>query len=132
MSSTQCSKLDFRLIYIFTTMVMVNTIYTIDTPFYPILAEEKDIGSWVVGLVFCVEPLMGVLSSSYIGNNLYKLGRRFSYLLGTSLGGLSFCIMATVPYVEYELFIIISFISAICGGLAISITYVTAYSYAAN
>lgn len=45
-------------------------------PFLPLIAEEKHVPEWMVGLIFATTPLASLIASPIIGTWLYCLGRR--------------------------------------------------------
>lgn len=73
---------DLRLIGLYATMLLVNMIYSIMTPFYPIIARDKQLDSLGIGLIFSLQPSVAVLASGFLGNSLYIVGRRNAYTFG--------------------------------------------------
>ncbi|CAG9332228.1 unnamed protein product [Blepharisma stoltei] len=116
---------DFRLLSIFFSTMLINQIYTVIAPFYPLVAEKKGIAQWVVGLIFTVMPLSGCLVASQIGKNLSYLGRRNTYTGGMLLGGISLAILAFIPEATNATFILMSIISRILGGIGMVSVYIT-------
>ena len=57
-------------------------------PFLPLIAADKHVPEWMVGLIFATCPLASLLASPFVGSWLYRLGRRntlsASFLLDVS------------------------------------------------
>lgn len=60
--------------YLFPALVALNFLnfstYAIPATFYPAIAKEKGVSSFVVGLIFSMYPLGSFLSGLYIGKKL--------------------------------------------------------------
>lgn len=73
---------DLRLIGLYATMLLVNMIYSVMTPFFPIIARDKQLDHFTIGLIFSLQPCVAVLTSGFLGNSLYMVGRRNAYIFG--------------------------------------------------
>ena len=45
-------------------------------PFLPLIAVDKQVPEWMVGLLFATTPLASLLTSPFVGSWLHCLGRR--------------------------------------------------------
>jgi MFS family permease len=65
-----------RLLTLYTSTVLICQVYGVITPFLPIIADEKLVEEWKIGVIFSTMPFGLLLSTPFIGTWMYKLGRR--------------------------------------------------------
>ena len=117
-----------RLICLYLTTMLVNLIYSVMAPFYPLIAVDKGMPPFLIGTVFSAQPIVAVFASCYIGNNLYKFGRRNIYITGLIAGGFSLLILALIENLNYLLFTLLSIFSRGLAGIALAFTYTAGFA----
>ena len=89
---------------------LTNTIFTFSSPFFPVLAHEKGLTLWLIGIILASFALVSAIGSTIIGEKLESIGRRCAYTLSGFLTGLGVLSWATLPYLEGDIFIAASFV----------------------
>ena len=91
--------------------------YTILSSFYPGLAISKGIPIWLIGIIFSIDPLVGLPSSVIAGKNMQKIGRRSILIFGMGLGSIGMLLISFVEASDYTGTIIISIFSRVLSGV---------------
>lgn len=117
-----------RLICLYLTTMLINLIYSVMAPFYPLIAVNKGMPPFLIGIVFSAQPLVAVFASCYIGNNLFRFGRRNIYIAGLTSGGVSLMMLAYAEDLTYVLFTILSISSRGLAGIALAFTYTAGFA----
>ncbi|CAG9328527.1 unnamed protein product [Blepharisma stoltei] len=125
-------KVDFCLLSIFISTLLINLIYTVISPFYPIIAQDKGMPDWLVGVVFMIMPACGFLVSPTIGENLSHIGRRNVLALGMVFGAISLIILTIVSNYSLTIFTFLSLVSRALGGIGVSAVYIAGFSIIVN
>jgi MFS family permease len=103
------------------------------TPFYPIIARDKQLDSFGTGLIFSLQPSVAVLASCFLGNSLYIVGKRNAYTFGLLsaviyIQGIALVLLASIERLPYKWFITISVFTQIFGGFAVACTYTAGFA----
>lgn len=77
--------------------LLVCASYTFISPFYPGIAKDKGMPVWLIGLTFSFDPVCALITSLYLGHNMFKFGRRLIFTLGIGLLSLS---MFTISLID--------------------------------
>ncbi|CAG9317814.1 unnamed protein product [Blepharisma stoltei] len=125
-------KIDFCLSSIYVSSALVTMTYTIISPFYPLIAEDKGMQKWMIGVIFMAMPACACLVSTKIGDNISLIGRKSVLALGMISGAISLAILAAVPNCSLTTFTILSLISRAFGGLSTAAIYIASFSVIVN
>lgn len=109
--------MNLKQIIICISEFLSSTSYTILSSFYPGLAVSKGIPIWLIGIIFCIDPLVGLPVSVIAGKNMQKLGRRFVLIFGMSLGSIGMLLIAFIESSDYTGAIVISVFSRVLAGV---------------
>lgn len=108
--------MDRRLLLLYAANTLLSMPYGLIIPFLPILAEEKAVSVWDLGVVFAAYPFMGMIGASIVGNSLYRLGRRNTLSACFLLTSVAFLASALSTSMAGSHFVIANIISrGVCG-----------------
>lgn len=68
--------MDIQIIIIFTAALLFNTMYTVVAPFYPLLAEKRELPKWLIGLIFVTMPVASFSCTPILTKCLSVFGYR--------------------------------------------------------
>jgi MFS transporter, DHA1 family, multidrug resistance protein len=91
--------------------------FTIIASFYPAVAESKGIPLWLIGIIFSIDPLVGLPTSLLVGKFMNKIGRKAVLIFGMSLGSIGMFTLSLVEISDLEYAIFFSFLSRILAGV---------------
>ena len=91
--------------------------YTIIAPFYPGVAESKGLPIWLIGIIFSIDPLVGLPTSMIVGRYMRIFGRRNVLVFGMAAGTLGMFCLGLVELYDYTTVIILSIISRTLAGI---------------
>lgn len=94
-----------------------STSYTILSSFYPGLAASKGISISLIGLIFSIDPLIGLPVSIFVGKKMHALGRRFFLILGMTFGSIGMLLIAFIEDSDYTGALTISIFSRVFAGI---------------
>lgn len=84
-------------------LFIVNMLYSLISPFFPITARQREVPDTVVGIIFALYPLMVFIFSPIVGKYLGVLGVRNVFIVGLffiTIGTVLFAFVdTTVQYV---------------------------------
>jgi len=66
-------------------LFIVNMMYSLISPFFPLVAKVRQVPDTMVGVIFALYPLMVFIFSPIVGKYLTRLGVRNVFLVGLSL-----------------------------------------------
>jgi MFS family permease len=102
------------------------------SPFYPIEARKFDVPIYVIGLVLSSFSVVSIPGSPIIGKYLEKIGRRNAYVISMLCSFVGLATWGVLPYVDYGLFIALSFIGRVFMGLGNVFILLTGTTIAAS
>jgi MFS family permease len=108
--------------------LLASMSYTILSSFYPGLAVSKGISLWQIGIIFSLDPLIGLPTSLIAGKYMTKVGRRFTLILGMSLSTLGIFLIALIEDSDYTSALTLSILSRLLGGIGAGCSMVAAPS----
>jgi MFS family permease len=114
-----------KQIALYMALILICSTYTLIAPFYPIIAKEKGIPLWMIGIVFAVNPFGNMITSIILGRHLISLGRKNVVVASYFFTALSMLLMSPIEYLDKTLVIILSFLSRFIGGVGSSCLFVT-------
>ena len=85
--------------------------------FFPMLAEEKGISLWLIGVFFALYPFASFMVSPIIGKYLSILGRKRVILAGYAFVSLSLYLLCPLSGLNTVSVIVLTLISRIFGGV---------------
>ena len=109
---------DHRLIALYMTTTVMMMTFGLLTPFLPLLAEEKQVSSAEIGLIFGVFPAGSLISSPIVGVLLYKFGRRNTLLATYLMSVVGFFASGVSVYMGKEGFVVANILSRFLTGAA--------------
>ena len=114
-----------KLAFILTSTLLINISLMLLVPFYPIVAEERGISEFLVGIVFTVSPLFSCLSSFFIDKLIEKYGCRTIACMGIAAGAISMLSLSFCNAYGNVEFLAISIVSRAFEGLGIACIYIS-------
>jgi MFS family permease len=102
-------------IYVGLLLMCMN--YTIIAPFYPKVAQSKDIPVWMIGVIFALYPFFKLLATPFVGKYMQRIGRKKIVMASFVLVSLSLFVLSPIEYVDRTTVIILSILSRMFGGL---------------
>lgn len=105
---------------IYIGLLLVCCTYTVISPFYPKVAEDKGLDLWIIGIVFALNPFANLVISPFIGRYMSKIGRKNIVLAAYLLTGVSMLVLSPIELVEESSVLTLSFISRVLGGFGAS------------
>jgi MFS family permease len=109
---------DQKLLALYVTTTVMMMTFGLLSPFLPLIAAEKQVGSAEVGLIFSVFPAESLVSSPVVGILLYKFGRRNTLLATYLMASMSFLASGVSVYMGSEGFVIANMLSRFLTGAA--------------
>lgn len=67
---------------LFGSMLLLNMIYTVIAPFYPIIAESKGTPLWLIGQIFTLLPVVTFLVTPFVSRQIRVIGFKSSINTG--------------------------------------------------
>jgi len=105
-----------RLLLLYSATTLLSMLYGLIVPFIPILAQQKEVSVWDIGVVFAAFPFMGIIGAPIAGSFLYRLGRRNTLSACFFLTSMAFLASALSTSVTGSHFVIANIISrGLCG-----------------
>jgi MFS family permease len=102
---------------IYTSEFLTSLSFTILASFYPGIAESKGIPIWMIGLIFSVDPILGLPTSILSGKYMNRFGRKKILTIGLFLGGLGTGLIGMIEFGSRNQTILISLISRLLAGI---------------
>ncbi|OMJ70294.1 hypothetical protein SteCoe_31760 [Stentor coeruleus] len=109
-------------------LLLVCSSFTLIFPFYPKIAESKGVDLWLIGLIFSLNPIVNVLCTPFLGKYMHKIGRKRIVVASFVMTGLSMFILCPIEMSDKETLLILSVISRICSGFAVSFVFTSVTS----
>ncbi|OMJ88802.1 hypothetical protein SteCoe_9189 [Stentor coeruleus] len=97
-------------------------------PFYPIIAHERGISEFMIGLVFTTLPLSSCIFSAFISKKIESVNPRSCACLGLVSMALSLLGFTFISTFDNLGFIILSLICRVIGGLGLASIYISSMS----
>lgn len=105
-----------RLLLLYSATTLLSMLYGLIVPFIPILAEEREVSVWDVGVIFAAFPFMGMIGAPIAGSFLYKIGRRNTLSVCFVITSAAFLVSALSISMTGSHFMIANIISrGLCG-----------------
>ena len=101
--------------------LLVNVVYSLMGPFYPITALDKGVSPIFIGAAFSMMPAASFLASPFIGNSMDKISRRGALTLGLTLQAVAMVLLGVSPYFDRVWFIGLGLISRTLSGLSLAL-----------
>ncbi|RDD42093.1 MFS-type transporter SLC18B1 [Trichoplax sp. H2] len=91
-AQTQVSTISRRIkiisiIILSCTYVVTGSVYAVIAPFFPTLAEERNVTNFEIGIIFAVYPLVKLIVSPIIGAFLPHIGVKYALWAGMMIDG---------------------------------------------
>lgn len=102
--------------------------YTILSSFYPGLAISKGISFSTIGILFSLDPLIGLPTSLLVGKYMHKVGRRFILILGMTLSTIGIFLIGFLEQSNYTEALTLSIFSRLFAGVGAGCSMVAAPS----
>jgi MFS family permease len=106
----------------------VSASFTIVSPFYSKIAQDKGIEKWLIGLVYSSFPISSLAISFFLQPFMQRLGRTKILLFGMFLESLNILLMALVPFSNFAMALFLSFTSRMIGGWSSAMLTISSYS----
>lgn len=120
-------------IYLNIAVVVAASTYLIITPFYPPLAQKRNLNPILIGLVFAVEPIASAIACLKLGKMISFWGRKRIILLGIISVFIGIAMFAMIFFVyDPTTFLIMSLLSRLLQGIGCALIYTIVYSVIAN
>jgi MFS family permease len=110
---------------IYLGLLLVNSTYTLIAPFYPIVAQNKGLPLWLIGVIFALNPLGNIICTPILSKYLQQIGRKRVVIASFILTSLSMFILSPIEYVSPPYVILLSVISRLVGGMGASCLFTT-------
>ena len=91
--------------------------FTIIASFYPAIAASKGIPVWLIGLIFSIDPIIGVPTSLLVGKYMNVIGRKIILSSGMVLGSFALILIDFVQESSNDNAIVLSIFSRILAGI---------------
>jgi MFS family permease len=102
---------------IYTSEFLTSLSFTVLASFYPGVAQSKGIPIWMIGLIFSIDPILGLPTSILSGKYMNRFGRKKFLTIGLFLGGLGTGLIGMIEFGSRNQTILISFISRLLAGI---------------
>ena len=102
---------------IYLSEFLICVAYTIIAPFYPGVASAKGLPIWLIGVIFSIDPLVGLPTSLIVGKNMKKFGRQNVLVVGMSAGTLGMFFLGLIEEFDKEAVIFFSILSRTLAGI---------------
>lgn len=99
--------------------------YTITISFFPALAEKKGMHQTLIGILFGLDPLIGLPATIIVGRHMTKIGRKKVFIAGILFSATGFSILSIIHSFRNDIACILSFVARVISGLGTA-TYMTA------
>jgi MFS family permease len=86
-------------------------------PFYPDMADDKGLPTWIVGVVFSMNPAASLVCAVNLGKHMNVIGRETCLMLSAIFISLSMFLLCPIQDVDVVSFLILSFTSRIFSGI---------------
>ena len=96
---------------LYVSELLTSLSFTIIASFYPGAAESKGIQVWLIGLIFSIDPLIGLPTSLLIGKYMHRIGRKKVLIFGMGLGGAGMFTLGLVELSNYHFAVFFSILS---------------------
>jgi MFS family permease len=93
--------------------------------FFPALAESKGMDQSIIGVLFGLDPLIGLPASILTGRLMFKLGRKKVFIFGIFCSAVGFTLLSTIHYFRNDVACLLAFSARVVSGLGTA-TYMTA------
>jgi MFS family permease len=111
-------NLDWKQLSVYLSMFISLSPYTMISTFLPGIASDKGVPIWVIGLIFSMDPIAGLITSVLLGNYMYKVGRKFCLGLGLFFTALCVFVLVPIEDIDYTGLLVVCFSSRILAGLS--------------
>ena len=120
--------MNFKQLIICISEFLSSLSYTILSSFYPGLAISKGISLSTIGILFSLDPLIGLPTSLLVGKHMSKVGRRFILILGMTLSTIGIFLIGVLEQSDYTQALTISILSRLFAGVGAGCSMVAAPS----
>ncbi|KAM3131840.1 hypothetical protein pb186bvf_016090 [Paramecium bursaria] len=121
-SMTQQSEI-YQLILL--CIIVTNIGYSIIFPIIPMVADEKNLYKYQIGIIFAMYPLGNVVSSSIMANRELK---KSTITNGLAICSLSYVVLALANYLNGPLYLIFTATIRFINGIAANMVQVPSYA----
>jgi MFS transporter, DHA1 family, tetracycline resistance protein len=108
---------DWKQISIYLVMLVSLSQYTMVSTFLPEIASDKGVPLWVVGFIFSMDPISGLVVSYALGKYMFKIGRKTCLGLGLLFSSFSVFVLVPIQSLDMIALLIVSFLSRILAGV---------------
>lgn len=117
-----------KLVCILISSLLINMSMMLVLPFYPIVAHERGVSEFMIGLVFTTLPLSSCIFSAFISKKIETVNPRSCASLGLASMASSLLGFTFITTFDNIGFIILSLICRIIGGLGLACIYISSMS----
>lgn len=111
---------DRRLLALYASTTALMMTFGLLSPFLPLVAAAKHVGSEEVGVIYSVYSIGGLISSPIVGSLLHRFGRRNTLLGCYLMNSLAFLSSGVSVYLDHTEFVVLNVISRFLTGAAAS------------
>jgi MFS transporter, DHA1 family, multidrug resistance protein len=91
--------------------------YTITASFYPAVAESKGIPIWLIGVIFCIDPLVGLPTSLLTARLMQRFSRKLILVIGIVLGSFGMLSLGLLQFSDFAFAVSFSVLSRTLAGV---------------
>lgn len=110
---TQISK----QIAIYTSLLLVFATFTLISPFYPKIAQDKGLSLWMIGIMFSLNPLAQLITSIFLGRYMVRIGRKKIVISTFLFTSASMIVLSPIEEVDLATLVILTVIARILSGI---------------
>jgi MFS family permease len=106
-----------RQVIIYICEFLASLSFTILAAFYPGLASEKGIPIWLVGLIFSLDPILGLPTAFLVGKSMNRFGRKNFVSIGILFSAIGIFLIGLLEHVDKSEAIVLSITSRVFAGI---------------
>ncbi|CAG9331757.1 SLC18B1_9 [Blepharisma stoltei] len=119
---------DLKKITILSSNFLTFVAYGVLGPFFPKVADSKGVSQWTIGIIFSIVPIVSIPTMAFVNAYMYKMGRRFTYLISLFLQGVSMILLCFLESLDETDLVIVSVISRLILGVATGFIWVSTFA----
>ena len=113
---------------IFAAAVFENISLVGIAPFFPKIAAERGIPTWLIGVIFSTSPFVSLICSPFIPGLMERFGRKFVLVMGLVWMGIGNCLLLFIIFTPPYGAILFSFAGRIFIGFGYSWSLISIYT----
>jgi MFS family permease len=117
-----------KQLVIYLSCFLAYVTFSLIFPFYPGMANDKGVPTWLNGIIFSLNPMVSLLSAMLVGKYMNKIGRKEVLTASIVLISLSMFLLSPTEYVSRIPFLILSVASRIISGMGAGFLLTTSIS----